>query len=120
MALMETKIPLQAGRLLLLVSLNGIDISKGGVIAYFGASDIFPQACTISGADIYGCVAGTNCSFLLTSKDKFGNVRRGVTDTFTATSANASSVVVSLAGSGAYRVLIACDVLPSKAPYLRF
>lgn len=95
---------LQAGRLRLRVSLDGFDISRGGLYFDIQAAAMSAADTSITGADIYGCIAGNDCSLLLTSRDRFGNARSSLTDGFTATNSNATVLVVRALGAGVYRV----------------
>ena len=89
----------------LAVSLNGQPLSRDGVQAMVQAGAISPDQCTISGVDPYGCISGTECSFLVTSRDAFGNAREAMIDTFTASNSNASTLVVNYQGQGIYEVV---------------
>ena len=96
----------QAGDASLFVSLNGLELAEHGIAIMFQAAEILPEQCTISGPDTLGCISNTTCSFILTSRDRFGNARTDASDSFSLSSFNASQLSVVPLGNGLYKVRI--------------
>ena len=95
---------LQAGTANVELFLNGEELPGSPFPAEVSAGPVFPASCTLEGPDLVGCVLGATCSFLVASRDAFGNLRGGCGDTFHVSGDNTSVVAVQSQSGGLYKV----------------
>ena len=94
----------QAGNLKLDVTLDGMAINGSPFLGAIRAGPLAPLQTLFSGADLAGCIADTPCSFLVTARDSFGNVRLDELDAISALGPPGAKTSVTAVGQGVYQV----------------
>jgi hypothetical protein len=65
---------MQAGLVTVELALNGEELPGSPFPAEISAGPVSPASCTLEGPDLGGCVLGATCSFLMASRDSFGEL----------------------------------------------
>jgi len=86
------------------LAVDGREVPGSLFLTEISSGPVSPGSCTLEGPDLVGCVLGSTCSFLIASRDAYGNLRGGGGDSFSVSSSNASVIDVQSQLGGLYKV----------------